>query len=75
MKMTEKGQITIPPGLRRKHGLLPRGDVKLVDQPDGVLVTKALKRSRGKRILSALLDGGKIKGCTKDWLRLTRGEA
>ena len=74
MKMTGKGQVTIPPAMRRKHGLIPRGEVELVDQPDGVLVVKAARLTRGKRVLAALLRGGKIKGRTDDWLRLTRGE-
>jgi bifunctional DNA-binding transcriptional regulator/antitoxin component of YhaV-PrlF toxin-antitoxin module len=73
MKMTAKGQITIPPAMRRKHGLLPRHEVKLVDQPDGVLIVKAGKLSRGKRVLAALLRGGRVKGDTESWLRLTRG--
>jgi antitoxin PrlF len=75
MKMTDKGQVTIPPAMRRKHGLLPRGEVKFVDQPNGVLVVKAGKLSRGDRVLAALLRGGRVKGNTESWLRLTRGTA
>ncbi len=75
MKMTSKGQVTIPLDMRRKHGLLPRGEVQFVDQPDGVLVVKAGRSTRGKRVLAALLRGGKIKGDTASWLRVTRGAA
>ena len=32
---------------------------------DGVLVVKASKLSRGKRVLAALLRGGKVKGDTE----------
>ena len=74
MKMTDKGQVTIPPAMRRKHGLLPRHEVQFVDQPDGVLVVKAGK-SRGKNVLATLLRGGRIKGSTESWLRSTRGTA
>lgn len=74
MKITSKGQVTIPPAMRKKHGLLPQREVEFVDQPDGVLVVKAGKLSRGKRVLAALLRGGTIKGRTEDWLRLTRSE-
>jgi len=59
--------------VRRKHGLGLQAEVELVDQPDGVLVVKAATTLRGKRVLATLLRGGKIKGRTKDWLRLTRG--
>ena len=75
VKVSVKGQVTIPPAMRRKHGLLPRREVKFVDQPDGVLVVRAGKASRGERVLAALMSGGKIKGDTESWLRLTRGSA
>jgi bifunctional DNA-binding transcriptional regulator/antitoxin component of YhaV-PrlF toxin-antitoxin module len=75
MKVTGKGQVTIPPAMRRKHGLLPQREVRFVDQPDGVLIVKAGKLSRGKRALAALLRGGRIKGNTESWLRSTRGTA
>lgn len=72
VKMTRTGQVTIPPAMRRKHGLLAQAEVELVDQPDGVLVVRAATTSRGKRVLATLLRGGKIKGRTDDWLALTR---
>jgi bifunctional DNA-binding transcriptional regulator/antitoxin component of YhaV-PrlF toxin-antitoxin module len=75
MKVTAKGQVTIPPAMRRKHGLLPRQEVRFVDQPDGVLIVKAGKRSPSERVLSTLLLGGRVKGNTESWLRLTRGSA
>jgi hypothetical protein len=61
--------------MRKRHGLLPRREVEFVDQPDGVLVVKAGKTAPGKRALAALLRGGKVKGDTASWLRLTRGAA
>lgn len=75
MKITSKGQVTIPTNMRRKHGLLPQREVVFVDQPNGVLLVKAGKLTRGKRVLAALLRGGKVKGDTGSWLRLTRGAA
>ena len=75
VKITGKGQVTIPPAMRKKHGLLPQREVEFVDQPDGVLVVKASKLSRGKRLIAALLRGGKVKGDTESQLRLIRGTA
>ena len=74
-QVTSKGQVTIPPAMRKKHGLLPRCPIEFVDRPDGVLVVKAGKAMRGKRVLAALLRGGRVNARTDDWLRLTRGEA
>ncbi|MBI3850325.1 MAG: AbrB/MazE/SpoVT family DNA-binding domain-containing protein [Verrucomicrobia bacterium] len=75
MKISRKGQVTIPSNMRRKHGLLPRRNVEFVDQPNGVLLIKAGRVSTGRRVLARLLAGGRIKGRTQDWLRLTRGTA
>ena len=75
MRITRKGQVTIPPAMRRKHGLIPSAQIRLVDRPEGVLVVKAPKVSRGRRVLATLLRGGKIKGRTADLLLLTRGRA
>jgi bifunctional DNA-binding transcriptional regulator/antitoxin component of YhaV-PrlF toxin-antitoxin module len=74
MRVTGKGQITIPPAMRKKHGLFPRAEVELVDRPEGILVVKAAKLTGGKRVLNTLLNGGKIRGRTRDWLKLTRGD-
>ncbi len=75
MKITRKGQVTLPPALCKKHGLGPESEVEFVDQPEGVLIIKAVKTARGKRALAAMLRGGKVKGTTKEWLRLTRDAA
>lgn len=75
MKITDKGQVTIPPAMRRKHGLLPKHEVRFVDQPDGILIVKARKLTRGKRVLATMLRGGKVRGNTASLLRLTRGAA
>ena len=74
MKMTSKGQVTIPPAMRKKHGLKPPCEVEFIDRPNGVLVVKAGKFSHGKEVVSTLLRGGKVNGRTCDWLRLTRGD-
>ena len=74
MRMTSKGQVTIPFAMRKKHGLLPRSEVQVMDQAGGVLVVRTRKHPAGKQALAALLRGGRIKARTDDWLRLTRGE-
>ena len=74
MRITTKGQVTIPLAIRKKHGLLGACTVEVIDHADGVLVVRAGRRVRGKRALATLLRGGKVKARTEDWLRLTRGE-
>jgi bifunctional DNA-binding transcriptional regulator/antitoxin component of YhaV-PrlF toxin-antitoxin module len=75
MKMTDKGQVTIPSMMRKKHGLAPHAEIAFVDQPNGVLVMKAAKRTRGKQVVAQLMRGGVVKARTKDWLKMTRGQA
>jgi bifunctional DNA-binding transcriptional regulator/antitoxin component of YhaV-PrlF toxin-antitoxin module len=74
MKITGKGQLTIPPRLGKKHGLKPGADVILIDQPNGLLIVNTAGLSKGQRVVETLLRGGPLKGRTEDWLRLTRGE-
>jgi bifunctional DNA-binding transcriptional regulator/antitoxin component of YhaV-PrlF toxin-antitoxin module len=74
MTVTNKGQVTLPPAMRKKHGLLPKSQVKFIDRPEGVLVVKVKTPSRGRQVVAAMLRGGKIKGRTEDWLKLTRGD-
>jgi bifunctional DNA-binding transcriptional regulator/antitoxin component of YhaV-PrlF toxin-antitoxin module len=74
MKMTSKGQVTIPPAMHKKHGWKPPCEVTFIDQPNGILVVKAGKLTRGKQVVSTLLRGGKVNGRSADWLRLTRAE-
>jgi AbrB family looped-hinge helix DNA binding protein len=73
VKITEKGQVTIPVGLRKKHGLQGRAEVQIIDHPAGILVVKAAKQVAGKLVLKALLGGGPVNGTTRGLLRLTRG--
>jgi bifunctional DNA-binding transcriptional regulator/antitoxin component of YhaV-PrlF toxin-antitoxin module len=72
VKITNKGQVTIPQTMRKKHGFVANAEIRLVDQPDGILITR-VKHNRGKGVIATLMRGGKIKGCTEELLRLTRG--
>lgn len=74
MKLTSKGQLTVPQALRVKYGLVEHAEVECVAHPDGVLVRKLGKQARGQRVLEALKSGGKVKGSTAQWLKLTRGK-
>jgi AbrB family looped-hinge helix DNA binding protein len=55
MKITEKGQVTIPQDVREKLGLLPYTEVEFIIRKDGVLLRKAnTDRRRGRRIIENL---------------------
>ncbi|HEV2790674.1 MAG TPA: AbrB/MazE/SpoVT family DNA-binding domain-containing protein [Solirubrobacterales bacterium] len=77
MRITSKGQVTIPKEIRDEFGLLPGTEVEFVAEEGQVSVRK-LKgvRNRGKEIVDHLkrASGGDIKMSTEEIMRLTRGE-
>ena len=76
MKITDKGQVTIPVRIRKKMGLLPNTDVEFVVSGQHVLLTKTAKATRrGKRLIAALR-GRAPKGgmSTDEIMALTRGD-
>ena len=75
MKITEKGQVTIPQRLRQAYGLLPNTEVIFEAGEDCVVLRSRLSR-RGlvrERIRRAR-GAGTGKRATDDIMRLTRGE-
>jgi len=77
MRMTVKGQVTIPIEMREKLGLLPNSEVEFDLVGDSVRIRKAKTgRSRGQRMLEAMRKAPKPRaGMTTDQLMaLTRGE-
>jgi AbrB family looped-hinge helix DNA binding protein len=77
MRITVKGQVTIPIEMREKLGLLPNSEVEFTLVGDSVRITKAKgARSRGQRLLEAMRKAPRPRpGMTTDQLMaLTRGE-
>ena len=74
MRITSKGQVTIPQNLRQKHGLLPLSEVDFIEQRQGLLLIKSGRRRRGKRIIETMMQGSPVKGTTTELLRMTRGD-
>jgi AbrB family looped-hinge helix DNA binding protein len=77
VRLTSKGQVTIPEDIRHRLGLLPHTEVEFDVVGDGVLIRKkANSIGRGKRLLEAMRRAPRPKpGMTTDELMaLTRGE-
>ncbi|HEV7483472.1 MAG TPA: AbrB/MazE/SpoVT family DNA-binding domain-containing protein [Solirubrobacterales bacterium] len=76
MRITSKGQVTIPKELRDELGLLPGTEVDFVRDGDGVRVLKRPGgRTRGEELVEHLREAGKNYTMTTDEvMRLTRGE-
>ncbi len=79
MRITSKGQVTIPKEIREKLGLLPHTEVDFVLEGNSVRLVKAAGRkgeTRGERLVRLLREArGKGIGMTTDEIMaLTRGE-
>lgn len=75
MKITEKGQVTIPQDVREQLGLLPHTEVEFVIRKGGVLLRKAKgDRRRGKRIVENLRGRGTSGLSTEEIMAHTRPE-
>jgi AbrB family looped-hinge helix DNA binding protein len=76
MRITSKGQVTIPKEMRDEFGLLPGTDVEFVRVGGGVQVQRAQGgHSRGEELVEHLRKAGKnYTMTTEEVMRLTRGE-
>jgi AbrB family looped-hinge helix DNA binding protein len=74
MRITSKGQVTIPQELREHLGLGAGTEVEVVAVDDGALVRPASgPRSRGDALVAALRDRADAGLRADDILRMTRG--
>jgi AbrB family looped-hinge helix DNA binding protein len=78
MRITSKGQVTIPHEVREQAGLLPNTEVEFIIGPDGVRIVKveAGKRpNRGDEAVALLRRSGiRITMTTDEIMALTRGD-
>jgi len=75
MKITSKGQVTIPQDIRERTGLLPDTEVEFIVKGNVVQIVKSRQqtRSRGTRIVRALRGSATIRMSTDEIMKLTRG--
>jgi len=77
MRITSKGQVTIPQAIREQLGLLPNTDVEFVVEGASVRIQKTRKtkpRSRGAQAVEALRGRSRgVRMSTDEIMRLTRG--
>ena len=74
MKITTKGQVTIPQDIRERLGLLPHTEVEFEVRGNVVVVAKACTGRRGRRIVDSLRGRGDVPKTTDEILALTRGD-
>jgi AbrB family looped-hinge helix DNA binding protein len=73
MRLTSKGQVTIPLELRERLGLLPNTEVEFALDGDGVRITKARNsRRRGDALIARMRGRATTHLSTDEILSLTR---
>ena len=75
MRMTSKGQVTIPIEMRRRLGLLPNTEVAFELEGNAVRVLKAeaSAESRGRQLVRRIRGRASVAMSTDEIMALTRG--
>ena len=73
MRVTSKGQVTIPQEVRQKLGIKPGTDVEFVQENGNVILRKIESRNEFDRWLDSAVGVGKAGLTTEKLMRLTRG--
>jgi AbrB family looped-hinge helix DNA binding protein len=74
MRITEKGQVTIPIDIRERYGFLPNTEVDFVVENDTVTLVRreSSRSSRGAEVIRRLRGTGSIRMTTDEIMALTR---
>lgn len=74
MRITSKGQVTIPQDIRERLGLLPYSEVEFEIDGDSVRIRKAARtKARGAALVARMRGQATVRMTTDDILKLTRG--
>ena len=77
MRITSKGQVTIPIALREKAGLMPNTEVDFDFDGQYVRIRRARRKkglSRGEELVARMRGRGDVNMTTDEIMALTRGE-
>lgn len=73
MRLTSKGQVTIPLPIRERLGLLPNSEVEFDVVGDSVRIRKAKRQSRGRDLVAKMRGRATAGLTTAQIIALTRG--
>lgn len=74
MKITSKGQVTIPLEFRERYGLLPDTEVEFVPEKNALKIQKSPTPSgKGGRLIERMRGQGDGRLTTDQIMKLTRG--
>ncbi len=75
MRITSKGQVTIPVEIRERLGLLPNSEVEfeVVGNAARIRRAAAKRQRRGRSVVNRLRGKGTVRMTTDEIMSLTRG--
>ena len=74
MRITSKGQVTIPLEIREKMGLLPESEVEFEIEGNAVRLKKVGNHPRrGRNLIARMRGKGTVRMTTDEIMALTRG--
>ena len=74
MRITSKGQVTIPQDIREKHGLLPNTEVDFVVERGRVFLRRKGRATKADRLMEHLRNAPKMRMSSKELLAILRDE-
>jgi AbrB family looped-hinge helix DNA binding protein len=75
MRITSKGQVTIPREVREKFGLLPHTEIEFHVEGSTVTIRKsAAPAKKGRALVERMRGRATVRMTTDEIMRLTRGE-
>jgi len=76
MKITSKGQVTIPQEIRERHKLLPGTEVRFIDDGETVRLVKAEgQQPPGRALVEGMRGRANTRLTTDEIMALMRGNA
>ena len=74
MKITSKGQVTIPLAIREKYGINQYSEVDFVEENGKVYIQKVKDHSENSGVFHTLRGCASVKMTTDEIMKLTRGD-
>ncbi len=74
MRVTTKGQVTIPQNIRDKMGITPATEVDFIDEKGRIFLVKRQEKGATTRKFSKLRGLATVKMTTDEIMALTRSE-
>jgi AbrB family looped-hinge helix DNA binding protein len=74
MRVTAKGQVTIPQHIREKLGIGPQSEVDFIEEDDRVIVRRKTNATDSGRRFKAFRGVATVRMTTDEIMALTRGK-